>query len=113
MRERPMAESIHTYTRYSNENDDYNDFDDDDDELIPIKRDMFEMDPTPPLEQPITSVLRTVKNKVQPTKLIPTRMTNKYAIFTSDDDEVIIMKMMISLAEPEMSNEHQKQEPPS
>ena len=47
MRERPMAESIHKYTQYSNNNDDF-DNDDDDDELIPIPRDIFEMDPTLP-----------------------------------------------------------------
>ena len=64
MRERPMAESIHKYTRYSN-NDVHDDGDDDDNELIPIPRDMFEMDPpTPPVKKPIPSVMRTVKIKV-------------------------------------------------
>ena len=110
MRERSMVESIPKYTRYSN--DEYV-HDDDDDELIPIPRDMFEMDPTtPPLEQSIPSVIRTVKNKVQQTKPIPTRVSNKYTIFTSEFDKDDNKENDNLLAEPEMSNEHQKQETP-
>ena len=91
MRERPMVESIPKYTRYST-NDEYV-HDDDDDELIPIPCDMFEMDPTiPPKEQPIPSVIRTVKNKVQPTKPIPTRVSNKYAIVTWETSSSNISK---------------------
>ena len=88
MRERPMVESIPKYTRYSNNNEYAHDNDDaNDDELIPIPRDMFEMDPTPPVEQPIPSVMRIVEIKVQPTKPSPTRVSNKYVVFTSDNNE--------------------------
>ena len=50
---------------------------------------MFEMESTtPPVENPIPSIIRTVKIKVQPTtKPIPIRVTKKYTIFTSEDEE--------------------------
>ena len=82
----PTAESIQN-ERYSNDNDYHYNFDDDDDQFIPIPSDMFEMDPpTSPLAQ-IPSITSLVPNKLQPTQPIPTSMTNKYAVFTSNDDE--------------------------
>ena len=84
---RPTEESIQIEHDYDDNEWPY-DFNDDDG-FTPIPRDMFEMNPPtlPPAQ--ITTVLSPVPTKVQPTKPIPTRMTNKYAIFTSDDEDNI------------------------
>ena len=79
-----MVELIPKYTQYSN--DEYVHDSDDDDELTPIPRDKFKIDPSIPIKgQPIPSVTRTVKNKMQPTTPISAHMSNKYSISTSDD----------------------------
>ena len=84
-----MMKSIQKYPQSSNDNDYHYDFNDDDEEFIPIPRDIFEMDPPTPPPAQIPSVMRPVPNKLQPTKPIPTHMMNKYAIFTSDDEDDI------------------------
>ena len=80
---RPTEESINT-----EHDDDGNDWSyeiNDDNDFNPAPCDMFEMDhPTSPRAQ-ITTVIRTVPPKVQPTKLIPIRMTNKFTLLTNDD----------------------------
>ena len=46
---------------------------------------MFEMNHTTPPPTQIPTVMRPVPTKVQPTKPIPTRMTNKYTLLTNND----------------------------
>mmetsp|Transcript_45023 Transcript_45023/g.48726 ORF Transcript_45023/g.48726 Transcript_45023/m.48726 type:complete len:115 (+) Transcript_45023:159-503(+) len=96
MRERPMEESIQKYTRYSNDNEIFSDDDDDDDEIVQVQPGRFEMFGTqpnpPPIEESISPVMRTITIKVKPTtKPIPTRVLNKYACFTNnnDDDDLV------------------------